>query len=501
MLSLNFLYYRLRIIFPSLLISLLLLSASAFINNALAQLPSGYCTQKLSATSSGDDWWLPVCANLPLNVNNPLIDTLVVGVHGLGAGAPLMYSETVAALSSIASRRDASLIVAPQVHEESTVGANIPDGLLFWKSFPFWGTTEQGLVGPARRLVNTTPYETFDLLLSRIVESGAFPNIREIILFGFSGGGQFVQRYIGVNKILSQYALQRAISTRFLVSSPSSYLYFDSDRPKNSSTNLFGPPEQTFIDGCPQYNTYGTGLEGLASTPYVSAVTPSEVIWQYRSSPVLYLVGEFDNNPLDPSLDRRCFASIQGSNRLERAKAFFNHLPAVLGSDILLYQELQVVPQAGHNISEMLRSQQALMFFQIRSVLVTPTATPNVIATSISTPSSTSTVVPTVSPTPFFAGQGPRSQRELRSQLRTLAGYVRRISRGLLPIGEITAVTQALGVVLISPPARKISRAQRSALKGAIRKGKTMSSISTSDVIGQRRTLSSVGWYLKQALV
>ncbi len=482
--------------FKRLICFLLLACCSGLAHYAAAQVPVGYCAQKLSSGSSGNGWWLPVCANLPLEASNTSIDTLVVAIHGLGGTAPLMLSEVEAALALIPSRSGRTLIVAPQFHEESSVGASIPDGVLFWKSFPFWGTTDQGLVGATRTSVTTTPFEAFDLLLSRIIEGGAFPNVREILIVGFSGGGQFVQRYIGVNRIVSRYALQKSISTRFLVSSPSSYLYFDAERPVSGSTAIFGLPESSFIVGCPQYNTYGTGLEGLTTLPYVSGLTTSDVIVQYANSPILYLVGELDNNPLDSSLDRGCFASIQGTNRLERAQAFYNRLPRTLGSEVLLRQELQVVPLVGHNLEQVLQSPQALTFFQIRSFVVPPTVTPNPTPTAMPTPSFT----PTASPTPFFTGVGPLSQREMRAQVRILAGHVRKISRGLAPITEISAVTQALNVILISKPARKISRAQRSALKGAIRKSRSMSLISSSDVKNQIRTLSSIRWYLKQVL-
>lgn len=488
-------------IFPSyrlLLSFLLLFSGSGLVYQAGAQLPGGYCTQRLNSEGSSDKWWLPVCANVPLDVSNQSIDTLVVGIHGIGGDAPQMFSEIKAALASIESRRNTTLIIAPQFHEESSVGPDVPDGVLFWRLFPFWGTTDQGLVGPVRSSISITPYAVFEQLLLRVVEGGAFPNIKEILIVGFSGGGQFVQRYIGVNKVISRFALQRSISTRFLVSSPSSYLYLDGERPAAGSSTVFGVPETSFIASCPQYNNYGTGLDGLSIVPYISDLKSGDIILQYRNAPVLYLVGELDNNPLDPSLDRSCFATIQGPNRLERAQAFFLHLFETQGSEVLLQQELQVVPKVGHNLSQMVRSQQAITFFQIRSVVVPPTPTPTPMPSEVAIVTPTPALLPTA--TPFFTGGAPASRRQLRSQVRALAGYVRKISRGQRPIADIAAVADALDAILKSPPAGKISRTERSAIKGALRRSRSMSSIAILDVKSQMRALSSIRWYLKQAL-
>jgi len=461
-----------------------------------AQLPNDYCSQKFFFGTSESEGWLPVCANITLATPEPLlsnasIDTLVVAIHGIGGAAPQMFTEVDAVFGAIPSRKDTTLVIAPQFHEESTIGNTIPEGVLFWKSFPFWGNTDEGLIGTTRIPVARTPFNVTDLLLSKIIEGGSFPNIKEILIVGFSGGAQFVQRYVGVNRVLARFSSERAISSRFLVSSPSSYLYFDTARPVSGSTTLFEVPDSTAVAGCPEYNSYGTGLDKLTIQPYVSQITASEIKNQYIASPILYLVGELDNNPLDPSLDKNCYAMIQGINRLERAQAFLNHLPESFGTEILNNQEFGVVSQAGHNLAQMIRSQQAMTFFEIRSVVIQPTPVSEI------TPVITPVVIPTIEATPFFGGVAPRNASELRSQVRTINKHLIKMRKSLVPLSEMADIIVALDVILASDPGKALARERKKSLKGAIRKCRRLA---PANVATNRKALKSIRGFLRKTL-
>jgi len=52
----------------------------------------------------------------------------------------------------------------------------------------------------------------------------------QVVIFGNSAGGQFVNRYAAVGRGPGALAA-RGIQTRFIVANPSTYLYFGDDRP------------------------------------------------------------------------------------------------------------------------------------------------------------------------------------------------------------------------------------------------------------------------------
>ena len=54
--------------------------------------------------------------------------------------------------------------------------------------------------------------------------------IRPWVLFGNSAGGQFVNRYAAVDRGPDVLA-GRGLQVRFVISNPSTYLYFDRERP------------------------------------------------------------------------------------------------------------------------------------------------------------------------------------------------------------------------------------------------------------------------------
>ena len=71
----------------------------------------------------------------------------------------------------------------------------------------------------------------------------------QVVIFGNSAGGQFVNRYAAVGRGPGALAA-RGIQTRFIVANPSTYLYFGDDRPHaapgrrpliNGGTDLTAP--------------------------------------------------------------------------------------------------------------------------------------------------------------------------------------------------------------------------------------------------------------------
>ncbi|TWT92663.1 PGAP1-like alpha/beta domain-containing protein [Stieleria varia] len=108
----------------------------------------------------------------------------------------------------------------------------ITDGLLFWRSSPYRGSARSAM-GPHAKAISLSAFAVVDEWLERLVDSGNFPNVREIVLVGHSAGGQLVQRYAMVGKYQHE-----KIQFRYVVSAPSSYAYPSAER-YNVSENSF----------------------------------------------------------------------------------------------------------------------------------------------------------------------------------------------------------------------------------------------------------------------
>jgi hypothetical protein len=353
--------------------NLFLIILLALTESSIAQ---KYCDQyfPLTLPTNTTQGLLPVCANYSIdNKNN--VQKLIVYIHGIGSNAPRVYQDMIATTNLLSDQGASTLVVAPQFHETTTVDINAIPNLIYWRKFPYWGTTTEAILfNTLDSEIVISPYQVFDNLLEHLITVS--PNLREIIIAGFSGGGQFVQRYIGVGKILEKYGVNNNLNYKFMVVSPSSYLYFSPERPTTNLTNSFGIPSAEFIAKCPAYNSYGTGLDDLNTIPYLRDQTNSEVINRYVNSRVLYLVGELDDNALDPSLDINCYATIQGESRLKRANYFLRHLSKTTDANTPNLHSLEIVPQAGHNSLQMIQSAIALRFLELETI-IPPTPTPS----------------------------------------------------------------------------------------------------------------------------
>jgi hypothetical protein len=95
---------------------------------------------------------------------------------------------------------------------------------------------------------------------------------------------------------------------RYVISSPSSYLYLDGNRPEGEGFN----PVSSIL--CPGYNNFRYGPDNMVD--YGQGLDGEQLFKRYAARDVIYLVGAQDNNPNLPSLDKSCGAGMQGTDRL-----------------------------------------------------------------------------------------------------------------------------------------------------------------------------------------
>lgn len=121
-----------------------------------------------------------------------------------------------------------------------------------------------------------------------------------------------VQRYAAVGHRIAAFE-KSGIALRYVVSNPSSYLYFDDDRPVPFT-----------VAGCENFNTWKYGLR--VAPPYVGAPPAPDVENAYIARKVTYLLDADDEDPNRSDLDKSCAGEAEGPNRLQRGVNYFQHL-------------------------------------------------------------------------------------------------------------------------------------------------------------------------------
>lgn len=248
-------------------------------------------------------------------------ERVVVVLHGIGRSA---CDEAAAVMFGAKDRVRTTLVIAPRF-ATSDDPASANEGMWRWQGFG-WIQGDAALEG------GPSSYAVVDDLVGR---AGSRP----VVVAGFSGGGQFVARYSA--------ATIKPIR-RFIVADPSTYLYWTPERPATPASQLAA---------CPNYNHYRYGLEGL--NPYMAAIGAATLRSRFAAAPIAYLLGDSDNDPRSPSLDRSCAAEAQGPDRVVRGMRYFEYLRSVFGDDIYTRQRLVHVPGAVHVPAQVLGSPQA----------------------------------------------------------------------------------------------------------------------------------------------
>jgi hypothetical protein len=208
---------------------------------------------------------------------------------------------------------------------------------------------------------DVSSYRVLDILVERLLLSGAFPRLRGAVLWGDSAGGQVLSRY-ALTTHLPPAAVQRM---RIMPSNPSSFPYIDARR---WNYTLVGgqcqlgelrelQPEE--IAACPSFDLWRYGIAGLLP-PYVAEGLD---VARFPSMSVIYVQGDRDVCNEDGTcateacasggLDRGCEAMLQGPMRLWRGRQYKAALDAFYSEPTHTLLEL---PDVGHDAYEVARA-------------------------------------------------------------------------------------------------------------------------------------------------
>jgi pimeloyl-ACP methyl ester carboxylesterase len=270
-----------------------------------------------------------------LSSSQPGTVRAIIVFHGLHRNAEGYLRDLKEARSRAGGGGKNTLLIAPQfLNEDDTRAHKVGAEVLRWHRSQ-WEAGEPA-VGPAA----ISSYEAIDAILNRLSDRSRFPNLQEIVLAGHSGGGQIVQRYAVVGHQIT--AVEKAgIALRYVVANPSSYVYFDEERPVTA-----------VLRGCKQFNAWKFGLQ--RASPYLGAPSATELETNYISRSVTYLLGGDDDDPNGPDIDKTCAAEAQGMTRLERGTNYFKYLRSRHSTG--LEHRVLLVPGVAHNAQKMFTS-------------------------------------------------------------------------------------------------------------------------------------------------
>jgi hypothetical protein len=263
----------------------------------------------------------------PLDAPARAITRALVVIHGAGRDAQQAFDAAVQA-AKLARALENTIIVAPRF--ASNDGGLCNDALeeheTNWGCEANNGWQAGGTAAGDERL---TTFDVVDRVLVQLARKDLFPNLSVIVVAGHSAGGQFVTRYSMANQVHD--SLSRSV--RYVVASPSSYAYPDSERPASD-----GSPAA----GCSIFDDWPYGLRDRKG--YAARISTETLSRQLAQRPVTYLLGGLDNTTMR-GLDTTCAAMVQGASRRERGEVFAAHVNGRSGA----HHRVVVVPGCAHD--------------------------------------------------------------------------------------------------------------------------------------------------------
>ena len=254
--------------------------------------------------SVGDRGTLPLYVSADWSNPLPEITRAVLVLHGRLRNADVYFRSALTAQAAAGDAGKTTLMIVPQFLAEVDVDAyHLPADTLRW-TLEGWEGGDPALA-PTPRPVRSRRWTPSwpDWRIESCSEIS-----RQVVVAGHSGGAQVVQRYAIAGK--GEAALTRqGVGVRYVVANPSSYAYFNYER-----------PELSIAASCPGYNDWKYGME--ARPAYLADPSAAALEQAYVARRVIYLLGTLDTNPNHPALDKSCMAEAEGPYRYARGHAY-----------------------------------------------------------------------------------------------------------------------------------------------------------------------------------
>ncbi len=222
-------------------------------------------------------------------------EIVVVMIHGLDGGlAP------VSAQSSLEKALGGIYVIAPRFPRLQTFEKRhlADDGRPHWNDSWSAITAQKGDAaddwrgGGDANGFRLSSFDVVDRLFAKLADRKLYPNLKKVVLVGFSAGGQFVSRYAAVGR----GKVRRGVRVEYASMSGATYLFFNPDSP------------------------WHYGLEGRPR--YCAGISLKKIMSNLCSRRVFYACGELDDGVGD-----RCQPSLeQGASRRERFENLQEHI-------------------------------------------------------------------------------------------------------------------------------------------------------------------------------
>ncbi|RPG64422.1 MAG: hypothetical protein CBE50_001345 [Flammeovirgaceae bacterium TMED290] len=278
-----------------------------------------------------------------LNFKNNNVKRLVIVLHGRTRTAEQRQNAIIQAANTENTYLE-TLIISPHfIGSQELAAHNLDNNHLYWQDKEWMEGGLSSSSGSYPREESFSSFEVMDDIISQIIYSENFPNLAQIILTGFSGGGQFMNRYASSNRIQEKFEDENNIVFKYLVAAPSSFMYFNDERRVEGTTDQFEKPS---VPNCATYNNYKYGPVNM--NEYMKYYHLDTLIARYKRRDISYGAGSRDNNPNSSSLDDTCQGMLQGDHRLQRASIYVNYMTHLHG-DLGENHKLTVANGVGHD--------------------------------------------------------------------------------------------------------------------------------------------------------
>jgi hypothetical protein len=167
---------------------------------------------------------------------------------------------------------------------------------------------------------------------------------RDVVVFGNSAGGQFVNRYAAVGRGPDALA-DGGLRVRFVISNPSTYLYFGRERP-------VAVPDGAHVNG------WRYGFDGAPGYVDASPGSARRSLERYLGRDVTIVLGELDHDGASLLLEVSPAAMAQGANRFDRGVRYHQHVRGLArAAGLDAGHRLITLPGVGHTAGDVLAAE------------------------------------------------------------------------------------------------------------------------------------------------
>ena len=283
---------------------------------------------------------IPYYSNEHQIIHNEQVSRIVLIVHGQNRNANDYYSYLFN-ISTNLNLNENTLVLAPQFLLSQDISfLNLGSEYAYWSGTSQWtggylsSSTEQN---PRPEVVSS--FAIMDSLIQFLDHS--YTSVDEIVLAGYSAGGQFVNRYASGSSVTA------GGKVKYVVAAPSHYLYFNDERSQNNFEIPIIWGQET---ECAGYNHYRYGLENLNS--YMSQINIDTIRYRYSSKNINYLIGNEDNGGTS-----YCESTVQGEGRYQRALVYYNHLMSQFGENVIENHKIAIIDNVSHDAAQVFGSE------------------------------------------------------------------------------------------------------------------------------------------------